>query len=384
MNLLYLQGGGPTRVINETAYGVFTEVHATGLFSDKKFSKLLAARHGLEGILNNSLDDMAKRDMPSIARAPAAWFGTSRMELYGQPQKVIDDLFDVLRKREITHVITNGGGDTAETALTLYLEAQKRGIPLRVVHAPKTIDNDLPMTDHAPGFATAAYYVAHTAMGTYLDAKSCKHIHVDVVMGRNSGWLTAASILARDSGLNAPHLIYVGEHNATPHNILDDIEAIYSKHGFAHVVISESYAEKFVGSKNTEFSTGFELEIFLAGAIKARMNRDARIDKYGYPQRCSPLAYCERDVQEAYAVGKWAVRYVLEMDKPVMVSIKRTANEPYNFEYEPVDLASVATPGKKIMKMLPQSFLGPPGIINDSYLEYVRPLVGPVQKFIEL
>ncbi len=384
MNLLYFQSGGPTRVINETAYGIYTEVSHDRMNSNVKFGKVLAARHGIEGILKEDFIDMDRLDMAAVARTPSAAFGTSRMELYGQRPEVVDKVCDVLRKHEITHVIANGGGDTAETALTLYREARKRGLRLNVVHAPKTIDNDLPETAHCPGFGTAAQYVANNAVGTYLDAKACKHIHVDVVMGRVSGWLTAASLLARDAGIKGPHLIYVGEHNANLGGILNDIEDVYSKHGFAHVVISESYGEKFIGSKDTQLSSGFGLELFLSGAILARMRREARIDKYGYPQRCSPLAYSEKDSRDAFMVGKMAARYVLENDRPVMVSIKRISNNPCVTDYVAVDLERVATPGKKVMKMLPEEFLGPPGIINDSYLDYVRPLAGDIHRVVDL
>ena len=384
MNLLYLQGGGPTCVINETAYGIYTEVLSHRLHSDWKFEKALAARHGIEGVLKGDFVNMDGLDMAAVSRTPSAAFGTSRKELHGQPAQIIDKIFDVLQVNKITHVITNGGGDTAETALTLYREAQKRDFPLRVVHAPKTIDNDLPETDFCPGFGTAANYVAQTAVGTYLDAKACRHIHVDVVMGHTSGWLTAASLLARDAGINGPHLIYVGEHNARLDDILEGIEAVYAKHGFAHAVISESYGEKFLGCDKTELSSNFGLEIFLAGAIKAKMKCDARIDKYGYPQRCSPLAYSERDKREAFMVGKMAVRYAIEMENPVMVSIRRTSNNPCITDYVPIDLALVATPGRKKMKLLLPEFLGSPGVINDSYLDYVRPLADSIKKVVEL
>src|SRR3990172_4387485 len=252
MNLLYLQGGGPTCVINETAYGIHTEVLSGRLHDELKFNKVLAARHGIEGVLKDDFVDMDALDMAAVSRTPSAAFGTSRMELNKQPLDVVDKFFDILRHNGITHVITNGGGDTAETALTIYREAQKRNSRIRVVHAPKTIDNDLPETDHSPGFGTAAYYVANTAVGTYLDAKACKHIHVDVAMGRTSGWLTAASLLARDAGIKGPHLIYVGEHDASLDDILKGIKSVYSKYGFAHVVISESYGEKFLGCDDTE------------------------------------------------------------------------------------------------------------------------------------
>jgi 6-phosphofructokinase 1 len=383
MNLLYLQGGGPTCVINETAYGIHTEVLSSRIHDDLKFKKVLAARHGLEGVLKGNFLDMDKLDMAAVARTPSAAFGTSRMELYGQPSKIVNQVFNVLQENKITHIITNGGGDTAETGLALYRESQMRRFPLRVVHAPKTIDNDLPETDHCPGFGTSANYVANSAVGTYLDAKACRHIHVDITMGRKSGWLTAASLLARDAGIKGPHLVYVGEHDASLGEILDGIENVYSNNGFVHVVISESYGEKFIGSKDTQLSSGFGLEVFLGGAILARMGREARIDKYGYPQRCSPLADSERDRTEAFMVGKLAVRYVQTIDKPVMVSIKRVSNNPCVSDYGPVDLDRVATPGYKRVKMLPKEFLGPPGVILDSYLDYARPLAGPIKRVVE-
>jgi 6-phosphofructokinase 1 len=383
-NLLYLQGGGPTCVINETAYGVHTEVLSDRKHELLKFNKVLAARHGIEGVLKDDFIDMDSLDMAAVSRTPSAAFGTSRMELHRQPMYMVDKFFDILKCNKITHVITNGGGDTAETALTIHREAEKRNIRIRVVHAPKTIDNDLPNTDHSPGFGTAAYYVANTAVGTYLDAKACKHIHIDVAMGRTSGWLTASSILARDAGIKGPHLIYVGEHNASLDDILTGIESAHSKYGFAHVVISESYGGKFLGCENTELSTDFGLEIFLAGAIKAKFGCNARIDKYGYPQRCSPLAYSERDKRDAFMVGKMAVRYVLKSEKPVMVSIKRTSNNPCVTDYVPIDLELVATPGKKQMKLMPQEYIGSPGVINDSYRDYVRPLCDPIKKVVDL
>ncbi len=376
--LLYFQSGGPTPVINNTLVGVCDA-------AAKSFGKILGAKHALEGLINEELYDLSSyvwRKRELLRCTPSAALGTSRKELHGQPAEIIDRIFNVLEAHKITDIITNGGGDTSETALTLQNEALKRSYRLRVVHAPKTIDNDLPMTDHSPGFGTAATYVANTVVGNILDSRASNHVKIDIVMGRVAGWLTAAALLAEDAGIQGPDLIFVREQNANLVDVLRGIDFTLKCHNNVYMVISEGYGEKLINIDKTQLSSGSEFESFLARKVKETFGRTARIDKLGYAQRSTPMAYSKCDSDEAYRVGKAAVKF-LNLHRPVMVSIKRESSRPYKSSMKPVDLALVATPGVKREAMMPREYTYEPGIVRIEYLDYLRPLAGKINRVCE-
>jgi len=236
-NAIVGQSGGPTSVINQSLVGVIQEAQKCG-----HIEQLLGTRHGVRGIVDEKfvpLKNLGMDLLERIAQTPAAALGSTRDK---PDDKYCDRIFNSLRKHNVRYFFYIGGNDSADTARIVQNLAERENYELRVFHIPKTIDNDLRVHDHCPGFGSAARFVAAAVMGDNFDNISLPGVKVDIIMGRNAGFLTAASVLARRSPQDGPHLIYVPEAPLTEDKFLADVDAAYKKHGRCLVCASEGLA----------------------------------------------------------------------------------------------------------------------------------------------
>ena len=233
-NAVVGQSGGPTAVINQSLVGVILEARAAG-----HIGKLLGSRHGVRGIVNNDfidLDTIPAELLERIANTPAAGLGSTR----DKPDRdYCNRIFESFKKNDVGYFFYIGGNDSADTARIVSDLAKSEGYELAVFHVPKTIDNDLRVHDHCPGYGSAARFVASAMLGDNYDNASLPGIKVDIVMGRNAGFLTAASVLARQHDEDGPHLIYVPEAPVSEEKFLADVERVYSKKKRCLIAVSE-------------------------------------------------------------------------------------------------------------------------------------------------
>ena len=391
------QSGGPTVVINQSLVGVIEEARR-----HKEIKKLFGARHGTKGIMKQDFVELLKvppKKLQVIAATPAAALGSVR-------HKPTEDdcaaMVDVFKKQNIRYFFYVGGDDSAKAADIVAGMAAKAGYEMRVVHVPKTIDNNLMENDHTPGFGSAARFVASAVRGDELDNRSLPGIKINVIMGRDAGWLTAASMLARRQAGDGPHLIYLPEAPFTVENFLADVKEAYGRHGRCVICASEGIrdesgklwaetagqnladglkneAKNLFGKPKVDAFGHFQLSgtgvlaDFLAGRVKEGTDVSrVRADTFGYLQRSFPGFASQVDIREARAVGREAVKYAARgLDGSV--AIRRAKGKAYKVYYELVDLKLVA--GKN--KVVPQEFICPGASdVCPSFRAYALPLVG--------
>lgn len=387
-NAVIGQSGGPTAVINQSLHGVIKEVQRSG-----HIQQLLGARHGVRGIihenfipLNTLPDDLLQR----IAQTPAAALGSTRDK---PDQDYCEKIFRVFAKNNVRFFFYIGGNDSADTARIVSELAGKEGYDLRVFHIPKTIDNDLRVHDHTPGYGSAARFVACAIMGDNFDNKSLPGIKVDVIMGRHAGFLTAASVLARQNDEDGPHLIYVPESPLSEEKFLGDVDRIYKKHGRCLIAVSEGIvmpggkawaqimAERMSeqierdGHGNIQLSGTGALGDFLADLIKNKLGQKLRVraDTFGYLQRSFPGFSSPVDAREAHLVGQMAVRYSAdERNREGSIAMRRVAGPEYAVETFLTPLHTVA----RETKHLDTAYIADGNNITAEFKRYALPLVG--------
>ena len=371
-NLIIAQGGGPTAVINASLAGVVAEAQRR-----PEVGKIYAGRGGIEGMLEEKffdLTDMAAEDVRRLASTPSSAVGTCR---YKVTEKDHDRIIEVLRKHDVEYFLYNGGNDSMDTCNKVAKVARD----INVIGVPKTIDNDLAVTDHCPGFGSAARYAAITTLEYGLDIRALPiHVGVIEIMGRNAGWLVGATALARTQGLFAPHLIYFPERPFSNERFLEDVKEAQERFGYG-IVVAVSEGVCYDGGEPVADSgivDGFGHTI-PGGTAQALSNIllkhgiKSRAEKPGLVGRASKLLVAECDRREAYAVGELAVRGAVEGKSGYMVGYKRVSNDPYQIDYELVRLEEVANVENK----LPDSFINGAGNdVTDEFVEYCRPLVG--------
>jgi len=375
------QSGGPTAVINQSLIGAVKEA-----LKHPEITGIYGMKHGIKGILKEQFIDLKQEnpdDLELIASTPASALGSCRHKpTPADCQKV----FEVFAKYKVKYWFYIGGNDSAETCHVVNQIAQEKNYELRIFHIPKTIDNDLAVTDHCPGFPSAARYVALCFQGNDLDNRALPGVKIDVVMGRHAGWLTAAAGLAKTTEDSGPHLIYVPEVSVTLDKIVQDIDACYAKYGRCLVAVSEGItgpdgkliAESFITEKdshgNVQLSGSGALGDLLAGYVKTHSTNEKlklRSDTLGYAQRSFPGVYSKVDRAEARLVGEEAVKYAIKGDIDGSVSLKRIGE--YAIEPDLVPLKEVA--GKT--KTLPRDYINADGNgVTENFLTYLRPLVG--------
>lgn len=386
-NAVIGQSGGPTSVINQSLVGVVQEMKKAGLVD-----QLLGARHGVRGIVNDDfipLNHVPDVLLERIAQTPAAALGSTR----DKPDAAYcEKIFKSFAKHDVRYFYYIGGNDSADTARIVGELAAKEGHALKVFHIPKTIDNDLRVHDHTPGYGSAAKFVAAAIMGDNYDNRSLPGIKVDVIMGRNAGFLTAASVLARQHEEDGPHLIYVPEAPLTEDKFLSDVDGVYKKHGRCLIAVSEgigqpggkTWAEAMSSNLdkdahgNIQLSGTGALGDFLASLISKKLQPPGgkklrvRADTFGYLQRSFPGFVSETDASEARLVGKMAVQYGAKGESGGSVAMRRVAGGDYKIETFLTPLSTVA----RETKHLDSSYILDGNNISDSFKQYLRPLVG--------
>jgi 6-phosphofructokinase 1 len=393
-NAVIGQSGGPTSVINQSLVGVALEARKHG-----HIEKLFGARHGVRGIINDDLIDLGEASndlLERIAITPSSALGSTRDK---PDQAYCEKILKTFAKNNVRYFFYIGGNDSADAARIVSELAVRDGHELTVYHIPKTIDNDLKVHDHTPGYGTAAKFVACAIMGDNFDNKSLPGIKVDIIMGRHAGFLTAASVLARQNDEDGPHLIYVPESPVSEEKILGDIDRVYSKQGRCLVAVSEgiafpdgkTWAQKLAEGMsehierdshgNMQLSGTGALGDYLADLIKDKLsssNRKLRVraDTFGYLQRSFPGFVSDVDAREARMVGQLAVQFSAEGTGNGSVAMRRVGGGAYKIEYFLTPLQSVA----RETKHMDPSFIEDGNNITQAFIDYAAPLVGELPK----
>jgi 6-phosphofructokinase 1 len=379
--ILVAQGGGPTAVINQSLVGVTLEARRF-----HNIERIYGAHHGVRGIVNEDFVDLTQEtshNLELVANTPSSALGSTR----DKPDlKYCQEIFQVLRAHEIEHFFYIGGNDSADTVRIVSLEAQKAGYPLRSIHIPKTIDNDLVGNDHTPGFPSAARFVAQAFAGVNLDNASLPGVYVGVVMGRHAGFLTAASALGKKFPDDGPHLIYLPERTFVIERFLADVKQTYERFGRCVIAVSEGIHDASgtpIGSLlakdverdahgNVQLSGSGALADLLCEEIKSRLKiKRVRGDTFGYLQRSFIGCVSDVDQREAREVGEKAVQFAMWGSRDGSVAIKRTGF--YSVDYELLELDAVA--GKT--RVMEDEFITAGDTnITDAFRLYLRPLLG--------
>jgi 6-phosphofructokinase 1 len=386
-NMVIAQSGGPSMVINQSLIGAVLTARKS-----KKIGKILGAKHGIEGILSSDYIDLRKpseKKLKAIAATPSSALGSCRKKPTAQDCRVI---FERFRELDVGYFFYIGGNDSADAARIIAQEAEKSSYPLVVYHIPKTIDNDLRSCDHTPGFGSAAKFVACAVKGDDLDNRALGGVKIDVIMGRDAGFLTAASALARENEGDGPHLIYLPEVPFSIEKFKKDVLATLKKYSRAVVAVSEGIRDSKGNSIGAQFSGGEcdshgniqmsgtgALGDYLAKTLKStgKISR-VRADTFGYLQRSFPGITSETDSAEAFAVGVSAVRAALkgELTKGT-ISIQRKKGRKYAISFVPVPIAEAA----KYTRSVPKQYIaGNKHDVTNAFLDYVRPIVGKLPK----
>ena len=379
--ILVAQGGGPTAVINQSLVGVALEARRFG-----EVRRIYGARHGVRGIVNEDFVDLTQEtshNLELVASTPSSALGSTR----DKPDvRYCQEIFKVLQAHQIEHFFYIGGNDSSDTVRIVSLEAQKAGYPLRCIHIPKTIDNDLVGNDHTPGFPSAARFVAQAFAGANLDNAALPGVYVGVVMGRHAGFLTAASALGKKFPDDGPHLIYLPERTFVLEKFLADVKAVYARYGRCVIAVSEGIHDASgapVASLlakdlerddhgNVQLSGNGALADRLCEEIKAKLGiKRVRGDTFGYLQRSFIGCVSDVDQREAREVGEKAVQFAMWGTQDGSVAIQRTGF--YSVDYALLPLAAVA--GKT--RVMEDEFIAGHGTdVTDAFRMYLRPLLG--------
>jgi 6-phosphofructokinase 1 len=379
--ILVAQGGGPTAVINQSMVGVTLEARRF-----RNVTRIYGAMHGVRGIVDEDFLDLTQEtshNLELVAATPSSALGSTRDK---PDMAYCQGIFEVLRAHEIEHFFYIGGNDSADTVRIVSQEARQAGYPLRCIHIPKTIDNDLVGNDHTPGFPSAARFVAQAFAGANLDNAALPGVYVGVVMGRHAGFLTAASALGKKFPDDGPHLIYLPERTFELERFLADVKTMYERHGRCVIAVSEGIhdasgepvatllAKEIERDQhgNVQLSGTGALADLLCDEIKSKLGiKRVRGDTFGYLQRSFIGCVSDVDQREAREVGEKAVQFAMWGDRDGSVAIKRTGF--YSVDYELMALDEVA--GKT--RTMEDEFIAPSGTdVTDAFRLYLRPLLG--------
>jgi len=409
-------GGGPTRVINRSVFGIVDEAARNGI-------EVMAARHGITGVLKEDFIPLTPGSPPVSTHAllPGAMAGSTR---HKPNQADCEKAFSVFRDQEAHFFFYIGGNDTAEATSIINREAKKAGYELRCFHCPKTIDNDLVESDHTPGYGSAARFVANALIGDDLDVKSLPGIKINIIMGRKAGWLTAATALGRRDETDGPHLLYFPEFAKSLEELIEEILGAYEKNGYAVAAVSEGlhgpdqvefiaseyirkelaqepYApimrtikamagiEKATGGPkkdafgHVQLSGTGTLADVLAAAVKIASYKRygkavrCRADTFGYLQRSYAGDVSPVDAEEAEMVGRAAVKLAVKEDTDGSVALRAERDGKYLAYTELVSLEAVA--GKE--RYMPREFFNEDGNgVTKAFVEYAKPIVGELAR----
>jgi len=381
-NAFYAQSGGVTAVINASACGV---IETARKHSDK-IGTVYAGRNGIIGALTEDLIDTSKESDEEIAalkHTPSGGFGSCRFKLKGleESKREYERLIEVFKAHNIGYFFYNGGGDSADTCYKISQLSEKMGYPIQAIHVPKTVDNDLPITDNCPGFGSVAKYIAVSALEASFDvrsmAKTSTKIFVLEVMGRHAGWIAAAGGLIEDH--NIPVVILFPEVEFDQDKFLANVDSKVKEYGFCTIIVSEGvhWADgRFLAEQGTRDSFG-HAQLGGAAPVVANIIKDALGYKFhwavaDYLQRAARHLASESDVKQAYALGEAGVNFALEGDNAIMPTVDRISNNPYKWKIGKAPLSEVAN----VEKMMPTDFITEDGFgITAKCKEYLYPLI---------
>jgi 6-phosphofructokinase 1 len=388
-NAVVGQSGGPTAVINQSLVGVIEEAA-----KHEAIETLLGARNGVRGIIKDEFVPLKGLDaglLDRLAVTPGSALGSTRDK---PDEEYCRKILDVFARRNVRYFFYIGGNDSADTARIVRDLARASDYDLRVIHIPKTIDNDLRVTDHCPGYGSAARFVVSAILGDDRDNASLPGIKIDVIMGRHAGWLTASSLLARRDATDGPHLIYVPERRVSPDQFVDDVAEVYGRLGRCLIAVSEGiedadgkpWGEKLATAVerdshgNVQLSGSGALGDRLAELVKTKVSAAlggktlrVRADTFGYLQRSFAGYASPVDAKEARRAGQTAVRYAMRGARDCSVAFRRRTGQKYGITCFRAKLADVA----RETKPLPPEYIGERGNdISDSFRAYAAPLVG--------
>ena len=383
-NAFYAQSGGVTAVINASACGVIE----TARKHADKIGKVFAGRNGIIGALTEDLIDTTAESDDAIAAlryTPSGAFGSCRFKLKDLEanKREYDRLIEVFKAHDIGYFFYNGGGDSADTCYKVSQLSEKMGYPVQAIHVPKTVDNDLPITDTCPGFGSVAKYIAVSTREASFDVRSMAltstKVFVIEVMGRHAGWIAAAGGLAADKDNDIPIVILFPEIDFDQDKFMAKVKAMVDKHGYCSIVVSEGakHADgRFLAEQGTRDAFG-HAQLGGAAPVVANMVKDALGYKFhwavaDYLQRAARHIASGTDVEQAYAVGKSAVEFAIEGHNSIMPTIVRKSSNPYKWEIGEAPRSKVAN----VEKMMPRDFISEDGFgITEACREYLVPLI---------
>ncbi len=381
-NAFYAQSGGVTAVINASACGVIETAAKS-----KKINKVLCGENGILGALNENLIDASKESKTTIAKlknTPGGAFGSCRYKLQDpiKQKAEYERLFEVFAAHDIGYFFYNGGGDSQDTTYKVSQMAKKLKFPLQCIGIPKTVDNDLPFTDCSPGFGSVAKYVATSTLEAGLDVKSMTETSTKVfileVMGRHAGWIAAASCLAATEAGDPPHIILLPEVPFEKAKFISQVKQTVKNNGYCVIVASEGTQTKngkFLADSGTTDAFGHKQLGGVAPVLASMISKIGLKNHWAvadYLQRSARHIASKTDLDQAYAVGKHAVKLAISGETAVMPVIKRISNTPYKWKIETAPLKNIAN----VEKTMPKNFISKNGFeITSSGKRYLSPLI---------
>ncbi|MFO7270574.1 MAG: diphosphate--fructose-6-phosphate 1-phosphotransferase [Sphaerobacter thermophilus] len=389
-NLLVAQSGGATAVINASLAGV-----VRAALEHRQFGAIIGARHGIDGVLTERFVDLGRQPaeiLDQLLTTPSAALGTTRRRL---TDETAARAVRILAQYDIRAVAYIGGNDSADTALRLAAAARDAGYDLRVVSVPKTIDNDLPGTDHCPGYGSIARFLALAARDAVRDTEATAALYpvkFIEVMGRNAGWVAAATALGQDGDGDGPHLIFFPERPPRDlHGLLEEVQRAYDRHGQVVAVVPETLKDaqgRPLSGEDLSWTDPFGHRYYpspgpaLTRAVEEHLGLRARFDKPGTIARMFAACVSSVDRREAYEVGAAAVRLLVEGASEVMVTLERVSDDPYAATTGVIAAAEVANRERR----MPDAFIGPDGrSVTDAFRTYALPLIdGPLPPYARL
>lgn len=373
-NLLIVHGGGPTAVMNGSLYGAIKEAKKS-----EKIGHIYGANNGTGGFLKKDfleLENVPEEKLKLLLQTPGTAIGTSRDPI---EQEHYEKMADILEEENIKYVLFNGGNGTMDTCGKLHKTCQKRGLDVKVMGIPKTTDNDIAVTDHSPGFGSAARYMAACTQELAADVRSLPiHVVVMEASGRNAGWITASSALAGEKGY-APDLIYLPERAFDEDKFIEDVKKLLEKKSGILVVASEGLTDKdgkpiVKPVFKTERATYFgDVSSHLANLVIQKLGYKARGEKPGLLGRASIFMQSQVDIEEAQLAGELACRAALDGESGKMVAFSRVSENPYEMKPFLVDIDEVMMYERK----MPDEFINEEGNgVTQAFLDWCRPLIG--------
>ncbi len=382
-NCIVAQSGGPTAAINASLAGVVKEAVSSG-----EFDTVYGSQNGITGILEDSILNLTSlvKENPdnlfTLQKSPAMYLGSCRYKLpsYEENEEVYKKIFEKFEEYHISAFFYIGGNDSMDTVSKLSAYGEKINSPVRILGIPKTIDNDLCITDHTPGFGSAAKYIAATmleiAHDTYI--YNIKSVTIVEIMGRDAGWLTAASALARNSYSKAPHLIYLPETPFSTEEFLSDLEKLLKTQNDVIVAVSEGIRDKdnkYISASDEKLDNFGHAQLNGAGKtleylVSEKLGVKVRSIELSILQRCASHIASKTDLEEAFASGEYAVKLALKGETASMVAMKR--EEPYAISYHAAPIGDIANE----IKSVPREWITPAGNdVTPEMVSYLLPLI---------